>query len=439
LKISVFGLGYVGAVCTACLAQLGHRVIGVDTDRKKVGFIKCGKSPVIEASLEDIISEQCCLGNIKATNEAKHAVSDSEVSLICVGTPSTENGHLNLEAIWAVAWEIGRAIREKKEFHVVAIRSTVSPGTNDKVVDIIEEASGKKHGERFSVVSNPEFLREGSAIKDFYSAPFTLVGTRPNDRGGNILAEVYKGVNAPIIFTDVKVAELIKYVNNSFHALKITFANEIGNICKRIGIDSRKVMNIFCMDHKLNLSSYYLKPGFAYGGSCLPKDLRGLTTIAHDLYSDCPVLNAIEKSNETQKRLVLQKIISYEKRRIGFLGLSFKAGTDDLRNSPIIDIIEQLLGKGFEVKIYDKKVHLSKLIGANKQYILQKIPLISKYIEKNAEKIIRHSELIVIVNNDPDFSEILHRIPSDTLIYDLVNIDRKEGDELHNYEGISWQ
>ena len=296
-----------------------------------------------------------------------------------MGTPSTPNGHLELGTIFRVAGEIGKGIKEKKSFHVVVIRSTVLPGTNEKVSQMIEEASEKKCNIDFAVVSNPEFLREGTAVKDYYTPSYTLVGTT-NDKAIEIMEEIYKEIEAPIITTEIKIAEIIKYINNAFHALKITFGNEVGNICKKLGIDSHKLMEIFCMDTKLNLSPYYLKPGFAYGGSCLPKDLKALKTLAHDYYLECPVLENISRSNEQQIKNVSDQILKFNKEKIGFLGLSFKPGTDDLRSSPIIDIIEQLLGKGFDILIYDKHVHISKLTGANKQYILERIPFISKFI-----------------------------------------------------------
>lgn len=438
MRISIFGLGYVGAVSSACFAQLGHQVIGVDLEKAKVDFINQGKSPVIEKDLGTIILEQHHLGRIAATDKATDAVKNTDISLICVGTPSTANGHLDLRAIHRVAGEIGQGIKEKQGFHTVAIRSTVLPGTNDEVAELIAEASSKVNGKDFSVVSNPEFLREGSAVNDFFSAPFTLIGVRPKDKGEEVIRRAYERLKSPVISTEIKVAESIKYVNNAFHALKITFANEIGNICKRMGIDSHKLMEIFCIDNKLNLSPYYLKPGFAYGGSCLPKDLKGLMTMAHDAYLDCPVIRAIEGSNESQKKLVLDKIISFGKRKIGFLGLSFKAETDDLRNSPIVDVIEHLIGKGFEVSIYDQNVHLSRLIGANKQFILEKIPLISQFVTEDSEKMVDNSEVIVVVNKEPEFAEILGRVPPEKFIYDLVNIDFEGKANFNNYEGISW-
>ncbi len=437
MNISIFGLGYVGCVSLGCLAKNGHNGIGVDLSPVKVDFINRGKPTIFENEIDEIISEQHNQGKISATNDGVQAVRNTDVSFICVGTPSTPNGHLDLTAIYNVAGEIGRGIKEKDNFHVVAIRSTVLPGTNMEVTKIIEDVSGKKSNKDFAVVSNPEFLREGSAVKDYYQPSFTLIGTS-NDMAMERMKAVYEGIDAPIISTGIKIAEMIKYVNNGFHALKITFANEIGNICKKMGIDSHELMEIFCMDKKLNISPYYLKPGFAYGGSCLPKDLRALKTTAHDLYLECPVIENIDKSNEMHRKIVYNQILDFGKERLGFLGLSFKSGTDDLRNSPIIDIIEQLLGKGFDIKIYDRNVQLSHLVGANREYILAKIPLISKFFVNDSSELIENSEVIIVVNREEEFQDVLSQMSTDKIIYDLVNIDFKEKTTMKNYFGIAW-
>ena len=438
MNISIFGLGYVGCVSLGCLAKNGHRVTGVDLNETKINFINEGKSPIVENEIDDIISEQHKLGNISATDNALHAVKNTDVSFICVGTPSTPNGHLDLSAIYRVSEEIGKGIKEKEGFHVVVIRSTVLPGTNEKVSKIIKEVSGKEINKEFAVVSNPEFLREGTAVKDYYNPSFTLVGTN-NEEAAEKMKQIYEGIESPIIITEIKIAEIIKYINNAFHALKIVFANEIGNICKKQEIDAHKLMDIFCMDTKLNLSPYYLKSGFAYGGSCLPKDLKALKTIAHDYYLECPLLENIERSNELQIKLVYDQLIQFNKEKIGFLGLSFKAGTDDLRNSPIIDIIEQLLGKGFDVKIYDRNVHFSHLLGANREFILEKIPYISKFITNDPNEIIQNADVIIVVNKEEEFKNILNKVPEDKIIYDLVNIDFENKEKMKNYVGIAWK
>lgn len=437
LKVSIFGLGYVGCVSLGCLAKDGHNIVGVDLNKTKVDFINRGEATIVENGIAEIISEQHNLGRISATSDAIEAVQQSEISIICVGTPSTTNGHLNLNAIFKVAEEIGKAMTEKEDFHIIVIRSTVLPGTNAEVCEIVKNHSGKKEDEDFAIVSNPEFLREGSAVEDFYNPPFTLVGSK-NEYAINRMRQLYKNINASFYITEIKAAELMKYVNNAFHALKIIFANEIGNICNKIDVDSHQVMKIFCKDTKLNLSPYYLKPGFAYGGSCLPKDLKALKTIAHDHYLECPVLENIERSNDAQKKIVLDRIVEFNKKNIGFLGLSFKAGTDDLRNSPIIDTMEQLLGKGYNIKIYDKDVHFSKLIGANREYILRKIPFIAKFLTNDLDEVVESSDVIIIVNREDELLNLHEKISEDKIIYDLVNINLKNRSKYKNYTGIAW-
>ncbi len=437
MKISIFGLGYVGSVSLGCLAQLGHKVIGIDVNPIKVNFVNDGKSPIVENEVPGIISEQRGKGAISATLNILEAIQNTDITFICVGTPSTVQGHLNLEGIFRVAQDIGAGIKNKQGFHVIAIRSTVMPGTNEKVTEIIEKTSNKKRSMDFAVISNPEFLREGTAVHDYFNPPYTLIGSS-DKRAIEIMSEVYKKIEAPLIIANIRTAEMIKYVNNSFHALKIAFANEIGTICKSIEIDSHELMDIFCRDTKLNIAPNYLKPGFAYGGSCLPKDLKALCTIAHDHYLKCPVLENIHTSNEVYKETVLDRILDYGKHKIGFLGLSFKAGTDDLRSSPIVDILEKLLGKGFDIRIYDKNVHFSQLVGANREYILNRIPFISRFITEIASDVVENSDIIVIVNKDGEFKEILDRLKEDTVILDLVNLDFKGKKDMKNYSGVAW-
>jgi GDP-mannose 6-dehydrogenase len=424
MNISIFGLGYVGCVATGCLAQQGHRVIGVDPQPTKVDFINRGQATIIEEGISEILAAQQAAGRISATTSVLEAVTATEVSLICVGTPPTGNGHLDLTAIEKVAAEIGTALKQKSGRQVIALRSTVLPGTRDKVVKIIAEASGRVAGHDFAVVSNPEFLREGSSVKDFFKPPYTLIGS-DCDWATETMREVYRGVDAAFITAEPRVAELMKYVCNSFHALKIVFANEVGNICQRLEIDAQQLMEIFCQDTKLNISKAYLTPGFAYGGSCLPKDLKALQTIAHDHYLSCPVLESIERSNERQKELALEEIQRFGRRKLGFLGLSFKAGTDDLRESPIVDVIERLLGKGYDLQIYDRHVHLSRLVGANREYILQKIPFISRFISDDLETVLAHADVIIVVNKEPGLKERLLALPANKPIYDLANLGLK--------------
>lgn len=435
MNISIFGLGYVGCVSMGCLAQNGHKVIGVDVNDTKIDLINRGLPTIVEKDVDKIIAEQHKKGNIYATQNYREAILNTEISIICVGTPSTQNGHLNLEHIFSVAKQIGEVLKDKDEFHIVAIRSTVKPGTNQEVSRIIEEESNKKRNIHFAVLSNPEFLREGSAVYDYYNPPYTLIG-HDNINAAKKLSELYSSIPAEIIFSEIKVAEIIKYVNNSFHALKVSFANEIGNICKALNIDSYEVMNIFMKDNKLNISPYYFKPGFAFGGSCLPKDLKGIKALAHDLYLDVPIINNIENSNNVQIKRAVDLLISIDKKNIGFLGISFKKGTDDLRNSPTIEVIEQLIGKGYHIKLFDKNVNLSRLTGANKEYIQMKIKHLEKLMVESVDLVVKESDVIVITQNEPEFKHIAQN-EEDKIIVDFVRIDENIIGRK-NYYGINW-
>lgn len=435
MKISIFGLGYVGCVGAACLAKLGHIIIGNDVSANKINLINQGKPTIIEAEIEELIKDGHDKGLIRATGDYKVAVHNSEISFIVVGTPSSKEGHLNLNYIYAVARQIGEALRDKNEFHIVAIRSTVLPGTNKKVGEIIAEASGKKRGQDFTVVSNPEFLREGTAVHDYMNPPLTLIGT-DSKLAEEKFRELYKDIPGEFISTDIEVAEMMKYVNNTFHALKIVFGNEVGNICKALGIDSHKVMEIFCKDKQLNISPYYFMPGFAYGGSCLPKDSKALRTLAHDLYVDVPVINAINPSNEIQKKIAIDIIESKGRRKIGILGLSFKAGTDDLRNSPIVDVVEYLYGKGYSIQIYDKNVKVSQLTGTNADFIAAKLPHLHQIISSDLDSVCSECDVLVISNKEKEFSDIPAKYPGKCIV-DLVR-QFKELDYQGNYEGVSW-
>ena len=434
MNISIFGLGYVGCVSLGCLAQDGHNVIGVDVNAEKIGLINRGKPTIIERDIDKIMEEQHRIGRIKATENYKKAVVDTDVSIICVGTPSTENGHLSLESILKVAVQIGESLKEKDSFHTIMIRSTVPPGTNNKVGQIIEKISGKKRNIDFGVVSNPEFLREGSAVKDYYNPALIVLGS-DCERSLETAKELYKNIDASVEAADIGVVEMIKYVNNSFHALKVSFANEIGNICKKTGIDPFKVMDLFCKDNKLNISSHYLKPGFAYGGSCLPKDLKALQILAHDYYLHTPVIESIEKSNDLQKEIAFQIIASYGKKSIGMIGLSFKPGTDDLRQSPSVELAEKLIGKGYRLKIYDEDVYNSKLTGTNEEYIEQHIPHLSELLIHDLKRIVDESDVVVISHNCDKLDDILKDYP-DKIIVDLVGVSDKLSKT--NYEGICW-
>ncbi len=440
MNISIFGLGYVGCVGAACLAKLGHRVVGVDVNENKVRLINEGKPTIIEEGIAELCAEAHEKGLMSATMDVREAVHATDVSFIVVGTPSSKEGHLNLNYIYKVAEQIGAALSDKPANkdglrHIIAIRSTVLPGTNEKVGEIIAQASGLVRGKDFTIVSNPEFLREGTSVKDYFNPPLTLVGTDMPEAEA-VFREIYKGIDAEFICTDIRVAEMMKYVNNTYHALKIVFGNEVGNICKELNIDSHKVMEIFCKDKQLNISPYYFKPGFAYGGSCLPKDMKALKTLAHDHYVEVPVIEAIGESNELQKRRAVQLIMAQGQRRVGILGLSFKSGTDDLRCSPIVDVVESLLGKGFEIRIYDKNVKVSELTGTNKDFIMAKIPHLQHFVTDDLEAVCRESDVLVVTNKEKEFAELLARYPNKTVV-DLVR-QWKEVDYEGHYEGLSW-
>ena len=436
MNISIFGLGYVGCVSIGCLAKNGHHVIGVDVSQVKVDQINAGKATIIEKDIDQIIAEQRAKGNIEATTNSKEAILKTDITIVAVGTPSSDKGHLNLAFIFNVAEIAGMALKEKNEFHIIAIRSTIMPGTCDKFAGIVEEVSGKKRNIDFAIVDNPEFLREGTAVDDYYNPPLTLIGS-DNNKAAETVADLYRQLPGEVIITDLKIAEIMKYVNNTFHALKISFGNEIGNICSEMGIDSHKVMEIFCRDKQLNISPYYFKPGFAFGGSCLPKDLKGLQTLAHDLYVDVPLIDSINKSNELQISRAVEIIQHTGKKRIGFLGLSFKAGTDDLRNSPAVTVVETLLGKGYGVKIYDKNIYLSNLTGTNKVYIDHHIPHLSKLMVSNIDELAEDVDVIVINNKEKEYIDVLEKVSDATVIVDMVRLPEAMRIKK-NYLGINW-
>lgn len=435
MNVSIFGLGYVGCVSLGCLAKNGHQVIGVDVSKFKVDLINQGKPTILEKDIDVIIKDGFDKGKISATMCSDEAVYNTDISIICVGTPSSPHGHLNLSYIYKTAEQIGDALKSKSAFHTVVIRSTVLPGTNQRFGEIMEEHSGKKRGEHFSVVSNPEFLREGSAVKDYYHPSVTVIG---GDHEGALkkVELLYTCLDAPIEITDIKIAEVIKYVNNSFHALKIAFANEVGNVCKALSIDSHKVMELFCKDTHLNISSAYFKPGFAYGGSCLPKDLKGFVTLGHDFYVSTPVLGSIDISNENQKKRAFELIAKTGKKNVCFIGLSFKAGTDDLRYSPAVDLAETLIGKGYHITIFDENVRISKLIGANKAFINERLPHLSDLITNDLEDALINNDIVIINHRNFDIESYYHLLENKVAVIDLIRVNALEG--LPNYEGICW-
>jgi GDP-mannose 6-dehydrogenase len=437
VNISIFGLGYVGTVSAVCLAKSGHHVTGVDANPFKVEQIARGVSPIVEPGVDDLLKQAIAERRLNATTDVAAAVHGTDISLICVGTPSSPNGSLHLGQVMRVAEEIGQALRTKSGYHGFVIRSTVLPGTVDEAAAVIARASGKTLGTDFGVASNPEFLREGTSIYDFENPPYTVVGAS-DQRLVSMLAQLYQGVHAPFHSVKIKESEILKYACNAFHAVKVTFANEIGAISKKLGIDSHVVMNIFVEDTKLNISSYYLKPGFAFGGSCLPKDVRAITYEARRLDVAAPMLSALVPSNEEQIQRVVQWVVSQKRKKVGVLGLSFKSDTDDLRESPIVRVVETLLGKGYDIAIYDSNVNISKLIGANKSYIEQEIPHISQLMKRSIQEVLEHAEVIIVANKGGGFREALRSLREGQQVYDLVRITEDWRLPRGTYEGVCW-
>lgn len=437
MKISIFGLGYVGTVSAGCLSSEGHEIVGVDPVPTKVDLINKGLSPIIEAEIGELVASNVKSGKLRATGDPAEAIDSTELSFVCVGTPSQANGNLDFRYIRRICEQIGQAIKKKAARHTVVIRSTILPGTmHDIVIPTLEEFSGKKAGKDFGVCHNPEFLREGSAVKDFHAPPKTVIGEL-DKASGDILAKLYEKLDAPLIRTDLETAEMVKYVDNCWHALKIGFANEIGNFCKTFDIDAHKVMNIFCQDRKLNISPAYLMPGFAFGGSCLPKDLRALSYKAKSNDLNLPILSSVLPSNEMQVSRGMQMIVDKGHKKVGILGFSFKAGTDDLRESPMIEVIERLLGKGFDIRIYDKNVNIASLVGANRDFILNHIPHISRIMVDRMDTVLAHARTVVIGNMDPEFRGVLDRLKDGQQLVDFVRItDRRSDDGI--YDGICW-
>jgi GDP-mannose 6-dehydrogenase len=436
MKISIFGIGYVGCVSAACFAHAGHDVTGVDVNPTKVDIINSGKSPIVEPQMNELIHDVVQAGKLRATTDSMRAVQSSDISLVCVGTPSKPNGSLDLGHVAHVCEEIGAALATKDTHHTIVIRSTMLPGSIESVAQpALEKTSRKVAGKDFGLCVNPEFLREGTSVKDFYAPPFTLIGA-DDEETAKIVSSLYQNIDAPIFTTTIKTAEMVKYVCNCFHALKVSFANEIGNICKALELDSHEVMKVFCADTKLNLSPYYLKPGFAFGGSCLPKDLRAVSYKAKELDVEVPLLSAITATNKLQVEKALDMVLNTGNKQVGVLGFSFKAGTDDLRESPMVTLIETLLGKGLELVIYDRDVSLARLFGSNKAYIEEEIPHIAKLMRGSIDEVLEAANTIVIGNRSEEFRQIESRLRPGQTVIDLVRLfERTSGD---GYQGICW-
>lgn len=438
MKISVFGLGYVGAVSCACLPELGHEVVGVDISPEKVRMINEGQSPVVEEGINELIEAAVKAGKLRATENVWEAVSGTEVSLISVATPSNPNYTPNLSAVDAVIRSIGEAIREKPGHHTVVLRSTVQPGTTEsRLQPILETAAGRKVGDRLSLVFNPEFLREGSSVKDFHQPPQTVVGSI-DEQGYVVLETMYRGLPGIFVRTSCPVAESVKYLCNVFHALKIVFANEAGSVLKACGLDGREVMKIFCQDTQLNISAAYLRPGFAFGGSCLPKEVKGFLTLAREKDVPIPAISGLLESNEAHIDRAYQMIASEGRKKVALFGLAFKPGTDDMRDSPLVVLAERLLGKGFDISIYDSFVKISRLLGKNKEFIEREIPHLDRLLVESPEAVLDGAEIVVIGHADAATRQTIIARAAGRRIIDLSGYADIRTAFATNYEGICW-
>ena len=439
LSISIFGMGYVGSVSAACFASMGHHVIGVDVNPSKVEMMASGRSPIIEAKMNELIAEAHAAGRLHATTDSMEAVQNSDVSFVCVGTPSLRQGKLDLSHIEKVAREIGAALKQKKSSHAFVLRSTVLPGTTETLVrPILEQCSGKRAGTDFIVAYNPEFMREGSAVADFLQPPYTILGASDSTQLG-VLRELYKTTPGKVYETTIGVAEMVKYLSNAFHAVKVTFANEVGTLCKNLGVDAQAVTEIFTSDTRLNISPAYLSPGFAFGGSCLPKDVRALTYRAKELDLKLPMLESLLPSNVEHVERAVEAVMRTGKRKVAQLGLSFKAGTDDLRESPQVQLVKRLLGEGYEVKVWDRDVSLGRLAGSNRQYIEEVIPHIGSILSADLEDVLRGADVVIVGNKSASKDELSKYLRPEQIVIDLVHLDKsRRPTGVAVYEGICW-
>lgn len=438
MNISVLGLGYVGCVSAACLAREGHSVVGVDLNPEKAFLIGSGKSPVVEPGLEEIIAAEVRSGRLRVSYDSEEAVLKSEATLVCVGTPSNGNGSLKMQYVENVCREIGLALAHKNDFHVVVIRSTVLPGmVEERLIPMIERHSGKRAGTDYGVCVNPEFLREGSAVKDYVRPGMVVIGEQ-DTRSGDLVELLYKTIDAPVVRVSLRSAEMLKYVSNAFHAVKVVFANEVGRLCRAQGIDGQEVMDLFARDQRLNVSAAYLRPGFAFGGSCLPKDLRALLYRAKELDVECALLSSVIPSNRNQVEVGIRMIEETGRRRVGVLGLSFKAGTDDVRESPAVALVETLVGRGYQVRVYDEEIQLARLVGANKSFLETNLPHIASLMCSSLDEIAADSEVLVVVKSAEAFKSVARLLTKDQILIDLVGIIKHENDLHAVYEGICW-
>lgn len=436
--VSVFGLGYVGCVTAACLADRGFNVVGVDVAPSKVDLMNSGQATIVEEGIAELVHAGHAAGRLRATTSVADAVEASDISLVCVGTPSQPNGNLNLSYVERVCAQIGEALCLKATRHTVVIRSTVFPGTTASLArPALEKASGKRAGQDFGLSMNPEFLREGTSIRDFNAPPFTVIGA-DDEETGRAVAALYDGIDAPLHVVATGVAEMLKYACNAYHGLKVGFANEIGNICKALGVDSHEVMRLFVQDTKLNVSKAYLMPGFAFGGSCLPKDLRAITYRARQLDVATPILSATLESNDAQVTRAFNMVMAAGHRRVGVLGLAFKEGTDDLRESPMVTLVERLIGKGIDVAIYDREVSHAKLIGSNKDFIEREIPHVWTLFKPSVDAVLTHAETVIIGNGSAEFRGIEPRLRSGQMVVDLVRAFGPRRSDGKSYDGICW-
>jgi len=438
MRVAVFGLGYVGTVTAACLAARGHSVVGVDVSRDKVDMVRRGQTPVIEERIGELTAEVVEAGRLRATTEAAEAVAQSELCLVCVGTPSAANGSLSTEYLERVCEEIGAALRGRSEPSAVVVRSTMLPGTTEELLlPILERASGRPVGDGLAVCVNPEFLREGTSVRDFHEPPKTVIGEVSPGQGDPVAA-LYEGLPGPVFRVPLRVAEMTKYIDNAFHALKVGFANEIGAIARSLGLDSYDAMEIFLADTKLNISPAYLRPGFAFGGSCLPKDLRALVHVARRADVSVPILEHVLPSNEEHLRRAVEQVVGTGSRRVGMFGLSFKPGTDDLRESPLVELAERLLGKGYDLRIYDANVAVSRLVGANRAYIEARLPHLGGLLRTSVDEVLEHAEVCIVGSREPAVVDAINRADG-RFVLDLVRLPG--ADRLRagpRYEGVGW-